>query len=113
MKKREDIEKVLNNLLLQPLVIKVNDKVIKKGKLKIFNIKQFFIKLNLEINNDIKVFEIPYPYRIHHTGNGLTFEYTLSSLCNSNNSPLYYKLKTTDKSASNKMFDNFLSILID
>jgi hypothetical protein len=113
MKKRDEIEKSLNNFLLKTITLKVDDKVLKKGKLKIFNIKQFFIKLNLEINNDIKVFEIPYPYKLHEHGKGLTFEYTLSSLCNSNNSSLYYKLKTTDKGGSNKIYDNFLNLLID
>lgn len=113
MKKRDEIEKSLNNFLLKTITLKVNDKVLKKGKLRIFTIKQFFIKLNLEINHDIKVFEIPYPYKLHKQSNGLTFEYTLSSLCNSNSSPLYYKLKTSDKASANKMYDNFLNILID
>jgi len=113
MKKRDEIEKTLNNFLLKTITLKVNDKVLKKGKLKIFTIKQFFIKLNLEINNDIKVFEIPYPYKLHEVSTGLTFEYTLSSLCNSNTSELYYRLKTSNKSTANKMYDGFLNVLID
>lgn len=113
MRNKDSIEKKINNFLLKPLTFKLNDKIIKKGKLKIFTIKQFFIKFNLEINNEIKVFEIPYPYKIHEKNNSLVFEYTLSSFCNSNNSELYYKLKTTDKKTSNKMYDNFLYMLTD
>jgi hypothetical protein len=113
MRNKDSIENKINNFLLKPLTFKLNDKVIKKGKLKIFTIKQFFIKFNLEINNEIKVFEIPYPYKIHETNKSLVFEYTLSSFCNSNNSELYYKLKTTDKKTSNKMYDNFLYMLTD
>lgn len=113
MRNKDSIEKKINNFLLKPLTFKLNDKIIKKGKLKIFTIKQFFIKFNLEINNEIKVFEIPYPYKIHEKNNSLVFEYTLSSFCNSNNSELYYKLKTTDKKTSNKMCDNFLYMLTD
>jgi hypothetical protein len=113
MRNKDSIEKKINNFLLKPVTFKLNNKVIKKGKLKIFTIKQFFIKFNLDIDNEIKVFEVPYPYKIHETNNSLAFEYTLSSFCNSNNSELYYKLKTTDKKTSNKMYDSFLYMLTE
>jgi len=113
MRNKDSIEKKINNFLLKPVTFKLNNKVIKKGKLKIFTIKQFFIKFNLDIDNEIKVFEVPYPYKIHETNNSLVFEYTLSSFCNSNSSELYYKLKTTDKKTSNKMYDNFLYMLTE
>ena len=113
MRNKDSIEKKINNFLFKPITFKLNDKVIKKGKLKIFTIKQFFIKFNLDINNEIKVFEVPYPYKIHETPNSLMFEYTLSSFCNSNSSELFYKLKTTNKKTSNKMYDNFLYMLTE
>jgi len=113
MRNRDIIEKQLNNFLLKPVTFKINDKVVKKGKLKIFTIKQFFIKFNLEINNDIKVFEVPYPFKMHTNEKCVTFEYTLSSLCNSNSSSLYYKVKTANKQDCNKMFDNFLNMLTE
>ena len=113
MRNKDAIESQLNSFLLKTVSFKVNDKVIKKGKLKLFTIKQFFIKFNLEINNEIKLFEIPYPFKIHKQPNNIAFEYTLSSFCNSNTSPLYYKLKTTNKQSSNKMYDNFLYMLTD
>ena len=112
MRKRDEIESHLNNFLLKPVMFKINDKVIKKGKLKIFSIKQFFIKFNLEINDDIKVFEVPYPFKMHVDTSCITFEYTLSSLCNSNNSSLYYKIKTANKQDSSKMFDGFLNMIV-
>ena len=113
MRNKDSIEKKINNFLLKPISFKLNNKVIKKGKLKIFIIKQFFIKFNLDINNEIKVFEIPYPYKIHEVNNTLVFEYTLSSFCNSSSSELFYKLKTTNKKSSNKMYDNFLYMLTE
>ena len=97
MRNKDSIEKQINNFLLKHITFKLNNKVVKKGKLKIFTIKQFFIKFNLEINNEIKVYEIPYPYKIHTSDNALDFEYTLSSFCNSDRSELYYKLRTTSK----------------
>ncbi len=113
MRNREEIERKLNNFLLKPVSFKLNNKVIKKGKLKIISIKQFFIRFNLDINNEIKVYEIPYPYRIHEDTKMLTFEYTLSSLCNSNTSQFFYRLKTGNKKSSNKMYDNFLYMLTE
>ena len=113
MRNKDAIEKKINNFLLKPITFKLNNKVMKKGKLKIFTIKQFFIKFNLDINNEIKVFEVPYPYKLHEKDNMLVFEYTLSSFCNSDNSELYYKLKTTNKKTCNKMYDNFLYMLTE
>ena len=113
MRNKDSIEKKINNFLLKPISFKLNNKIIKKGKLKIFTIKQFFIKFNLDINNEIKVFEVPYPYKIHEQDNLLVFEYTLSSFCNSYSSELFYKLKTTNKKSSNKMYDNFLYMLTE
>lgn len=111
MRNKENIEQQLNKFLLKTVTFKLNNKVIKKGKLKLFSIKQFFIKFNIDINNEIKVYEIPYPFKIHENENSIAFEYTLSSFCNGDTSPLFYKLKTTNKKTSNKMFDNFLFML--
>ena len=111
MRNKENIEQQLNKFLLKTVTFKLNNKVVKKGKLKLFSIKQFFIKFNIDINNEIKVYEIPYPFKIHENENGIAFEYTLSSFCNSDVSSLFYKIKTINKKTSNKMFDNFLFML--
>ncbi|NBP16779.1 hypothetical protein EBU95_20730 [bacterium] len=105
------IEKDLRPFLLHNVAFKLNNKIIKRGKLQLVNIKQFFIKFNLQTSDGIKTFEVPYPYNYSICNNQCTFEYTLSSLCQSNKSQLYYKLKTINHKGSNKMYDNFLHML--
>lgn len=111
MNNKEIIEKELKPFLLQTVAFKLNNKIIKKGKLQLINTKQFFIKFNLQTSEGSKVFEIPYPFNYKNSGGQFTFDYTLSSLCKSSNSHLFYKLKTTNHKGSNKMYDNFLYML--
>lgn len=111
MNNKENIECDLKSFLLQDIVFVLNNKVIKKGKLQLINTKQFFIRFNLATSDGIKVFEIPYPYNYSNNNNMFTFEYTLSSMCKSNTSELFKKLKSTNTKGSNKLHDNFLYML--
>jgi hypothetical protein len=111
MNNKENIECDLKPFLLQNVVFMLNNKVIKKGRLQIINTKQFFLKFNLQTPDGIKVFEIPYPYKYNIAGNRCTFEYTLSSMCNSSKSHIFYKLKTLSHKGCNKMYDNTLYML--
>lgn len=106
------IEKYFNSFLLREVELKLNSgKVIKRGLLKLVNTKQFYIKLSLQsADKSIKVFEVPYPYKLHTTDNSCTFDYTLSSLC-SNKSDLFFKLKTSDKKNYSKFHDSCLHLV--
>lgn len=107
----ERIEQLLEKLLLQDIVIRTNKKVLKKGRLKLFNIKQFYIKLTLETSKSInKVYEIPYPFDANHHQSGVVFNYTLSTFCNPQ-SESYLKLKLFNKTEASKLFDNHMFIL--
>lgn len=111
MNNKENIECDLKPFLLHNVNFILNNKVIKKGRLQLINTKQFFLKFNLQTSDGIKVFEIPYPYKYTISGNRCTFEYTISSMCNSNKSHIFYKLKTLSHKGSNKMYDNVLHML--
>lgn len=111
MNNKENIEKDLRPFLLQNVAFKLNNKIIKKGKLQLINTKQFFIKFSLQTSDGDKVLEIPYPFNYNVNNNLFTFEYTLSSMCKSDKSQLFYKLKTTNCKGSNKMYDNCLYML--
>jgi hypothetical protein len=80
MKKKEHIENTLMDFLLQDIVFKLDNKVIKRGVLKLVNIKQFFIKFNIESEGVVKVFELPYPFKITKTDGKCILDYTLSAL---------------------------------
>ena len=56
------LENQLKSLMLKNVEFKIDGKTIKRGKIKVFNTKQFFIKFKLEYGDDTKEYELPYPY---------------------------------------------------
>ena len=55
----ERVNQSLKPFLLQNIVIKTDKKIIKKGKLKLFKIKQYNIALSLEIDGKLKSTKYP------------------------------------------------------
>jgi hypothetical protein len=92
MKQKENIENLLMDFLLKDIIIKVDNKVVKQGRLKLVNIKQFFIKLNIEIDGVIKVFELPYPYKLLKQADRCVLDYTIESLSHGSK-PIFSMLK--------------------
>lgn len=105
----EKVEYELKKLVLKNVIFKIDNKILRTGKLKIFNTKQFFIKFKL-FNNDIeKDYELPYPYSITNIENGLLFDYSLSAFCPFKDET-YYKLLLCDKSNASKIHNRHLTI---
>ena len=50
----EKITEFLKPFLLKNIIIKTDKKVLKRGRLKIFQVKQYYINLTLEFNDSIK-----------------------------------------------------------
>jgi hypothetical protein len=78
----EIIEKSLESFLQKRVVFALESKILKKGKLILFCIKDFFCIFTLiceEKNNKKIMYEIPYPFEFTHTSAKLTFDYTVSS----------------------------------
>lgn len=109
-----NIERATNFLkpfLLQDIVIRTNKKVAKRGKLKLFKVKQYFIKLHLELDEKIRIYDIPYPFDISADKNGiLTLNYKLSCL-NTSNKEVTSIISILNTSNAMKIYDNFLYIL--
>ena len=102
------LEKVTDSLkqfLLQDIIIKTDKKILKRGKLKIFQVKQYYINLTLEYNDSIKSYEIPYPFKIQDAEVGAILNYQLSSFI-----PLKQinKVKFLDSSSKSKIYNNLL-----
>lgn len=73
----------LMSLLQSSVTIKCKNKVIKTGTIKLFNIKQYFIRFYIEQKNtkETKILELPYPYTIDvDDKNNVNFNYSLSCL---------------------------------
>lgn len=104
------IENSLKELLLQDVKFTIDNKVVKNGKIKILNTKHFFIKFKLQVGNDIKEYELPYPYKIVKIDNGVLFDYCLSAFI-PNTEEVYWKLKTFNKDECSKLHDKYLKIV--
>ena len=105
----ENVIEHLKPFLLRDIIIKTDKKVLKRGRLKIFQIKQYYINLSLEYKNSIKNYEIPYPYKIHleQDGTQAVLNYHLSSFVPVNQ---INKVKCLDTSAKTKIYDNLVYI---
>jgi hypothetical protein len=104
----EKVTDFLKPFLLQEIVIRTDKKVLKRGKLKIFQIKQYYINLTLEFNDSIKSYEIPYPFKMHHEEGKGVLNYQLSSFIPR---PQMTMVKFLDSSLKSKLYDNLVYIL--
>lgn len=107
-----ELEEQLKVLMLKNIEFQLNGKSYKKGKVKVFNTKQFFIKFKLETPNDIREYELPYPYRVEKLINGFLFDYCLSAFIPKTEES-FWKMKTMDTSESSKLHDNYLYIITE
>lgn len=95
--------------LLKNIIIRTDKKVIRRGVLKIFQLKQYFIRLTLEIDDKQKLYEIPYPFDIHPEEDRLTLNYHLSTLAKDEEVKL--QIKFMDTSSKSKLYNNLVYIL--
>ena len=104
----EKVTEFLKPFLLQDIIIKTDKKVLKRGKLKIFQVKQYYINLTLEFNNADKSYEIHYPYKTSYHNNIGILNYHLSSFV-----PVKQinKVKCLDSSSKSKLYNNLVYIL--
>ena len=83
-----EIEKAITNHLQKTVTFSIETKILKKGKLILFCIKDFFCVFTLlceEKKNKKIIYEIPYPFDLHLGQSGkLVFDYTVNSFCKVN-----------------------------
>lgn len=102
------IENILKLLALKKIEFVIDNKIYKKGKVKIFNTKQFHIKFKLEKEEDTKEFELPYPYRtFFNDNNDVVFDYCLSAFVPPSEET-FWRLKTISSSGSSKIHEKYL-----
>ena len=92
----EHIESYILPLLQHEVQFICNKKVIKKGKLLLFSMKNFYLSFTiLNDKNEPKSFEIPYPFKIITTEDSkkLLLDYNLTTLANDNP---YTRIKITN-----------------
>ena len=104
----EKVTDFLKPFLLQDIIIKTDKKILKRGKLKIFQIKQYYINFTLEYKDSIKSYEIPYPYKMDWDEEVAILNYHLSSFIPKKQ---MNRVKFLDSSTQSKLYDNLVYIL--
>jgi hypothetical protein len=103
------LEDKLKDLMLETVDFKIDNKILKHGKIKVFNTKQFFIKFKLENNADTKEYEVPYPFRVEKLKDGFLFDYCLSSFI-PNTEESYWKMRALNSENASKLHEKYLII---
>lgn len=95
--------------LLEDIVIRTDKKIIRRGTLKIFQLKQYFIRLFIEVGDKTKQYEIPYPFDIYNEEGRLTLNYKLSTIAKDDEVKL--QIKFMDTSCKSKLYNNLVYVL--
>lgn len=106
-----DVKNDLFNYFLQRnIVFVLNNKIIKEGKLFLYNQKDYYLYFYLKTNNnEQKKFEMPYPFSIKKYENHLVMDYSLSAI-SENDSELYYRLISLNRTTNSKYYDSKITI---
>ena len=102
--------------LLEPFLQKnvnfcLGTKNVRKGRLLLYNIKDYYIKFTIRTNKDVnKVYEIPYPYDIISVNDGVKLSYKLLTLSNGN-AARKELLHEYGKDTASKLYDNSITIV--
>lgn len=106
-----EIEKAISSMLQTNVVFALESKILKKGKLILFCIKDFFCVFTLlsEEKNKRIVYEIPYPFSLGNHPKKIVFDYTLSTFCR-NNTNLEFLAKKINYGKPSKFFNKKITI---
>jgi len=104
------LEENLKDLILKNIDFQIDGRSIKRGKVKVYNSKQFFIRFKLENDGKLIEYDLPYPFKVIKGENGYLFDYTLSAFC-PRSEEIYWKMKLMDKNESSKLHDNYLYVV--
>jgi len=106
----ENVTDYFKPFLLSSIILKTDKKVLKRGRLKIFQVKQHYIRLYLDVNGVEKMYELPYPFAVEPGENTLTLNYHLT--CIMKTQDLEIQTKLLDTNNKSKLYDNLVYMLI-
>lgn len=105
----EIIAESFKPFLLRDIVVRTDKKILRRGVLKIFQLKQYYIRLYLEVDDKQKQYEIPYPFATSMDKNKLTLNYELSTIMKDED--IVVQTKLLDASNKSKIYNNLVYIL--
>ena len=107
---QEHVEDKLKQFLQCNVKLQIKDKVLKEGRLILFNIKDFYVIFTIRnAKDEIKKYEAPLPFDCYIKNGECVFDYRFSRLSNKN-STLYMKIVTLTSSKKSKFFNSVMHI---
>jgi len=104
------LEEQLKDIILKNVDFQIDGKSIKRGKIKVYNSKQFFIRFKLENEDKVCEYDLPYPFRVEKKSDGYLFDYSLSAFC-PRTEELYWKMLLMNKSEASRLHNNHLRVI--
>ena len=88
----------------------IETKTVRRGKLLLFNVKDYYLKFIIKTNKDInKTYEIPYPYDIIPGESSIKLSYKIIDLCVGNEKKAEYVLQY-EPEVNSKLYDKTVII---
>jgi hypothetical protein len=98
-------ESDLNYFLQRNIVFVLENKIIKEGKLFLYNEKDYYLIFYMRSgNNEQKKFAIPYPFSVERKNNYLILDYSLSAI-SGGDSELYYRLISLNQNSNSRFYN--------
>tara|TARA_Y100000310_G_C20697677_1_gene826876 strand:+ start:3432 stop:3779 length:348 start_codon:yes stop_codon:yes gene_type:complete len=103
---------ILKHSLQRNVIFEVNSKIIRQGKIILYNIKDFYISFNILTPKDVlKTYELPVPFEISLIEEGILCDYSISNITRNVNTTDYLIRSIYNKfGKKSKLFNNKLTI---
>ena len=110
----QQLQECMKTVLQRDIKLVINNKVIREGKLILFNLKDYYIECMFIVkDNQRKTYEIPAPFAIDIHENKILFDYTIETATNNNlNNNVAIKMLALEAGKKSKFYDNVLTIEI-
>ena len=111
----DKLETALKDYLQQNVQFVLNDKVIREGKLMLFNIKDFYVSFIIFTKKQQnKTYELPVPFQLKKVHKNLVLDYTLGHIHHDEMKKKLYMVQIYNKAnKKSKLYDNVLVIRPD
>ena len=105
----KSIEQGFFELLQSDIILTIEGKKFKAGRFLNFKIKEFYIQLDLVVNDKYRKVDIPLPFKVRSTDGGIVFSYRLEDI-GSFGLGVKTKFQNTIGGGKSKLYDKELII---
>ena len=108
----DQLDETLKSMLQKNITVNINSKAIREGVLILYNVKDYYITLNIRTKKDqLKTYEIPVPFNIDANEERVIFDYHIEDVIQHDPRRRYLiNSLYSNINKKSKLFDNILTI---